>query len=162
MSKKVSLEGKKILIVDDEPDVLDTLEEELDTSMVSKASSFEEAKRLLESQDFDIAILDIMGVNGYALLEIAKKKNLIPVMLSSHALTTENIVKSRREGASYFLPKSEMAGIREHLLDLLEAKAEGKDYWWRWYERMASYCENQFGPDWEKKEYKFWEQLKKL
>ena len=36
-----------------------------------KAATFEEGKALLESQVFDVAILDIMGVDGYGLLEIA-------------------------------------------------------------------------------------------
>jgi DNA-binding response OmpR family regulator len=38
---------------------------------VTKASTFEEARAHLENQVFDIAILDIMGVNGYELLELA-------------------------------------------------------------------------------------------
>ena len=38
MEKKSLLEGKKILIVDDEPDVLDTLVDLLDTCDVVKAS----------------------------------------------------------------------------------------------------------------------------
>jgi DNA-binding response OmpR family regulator len=68
------LEGKRILVVDDEPDVLDTLEDLLSMCEVVKASSFEKAKSLLESGPFDFAILDIMGVNGYDLLDIATKK----------------------------------------------------------------------------------------
>jgi len=47
MSDTNLLEGKKILIVDDEPDVLDVLEEMLDMCEVVKASSFDEAKKLL-------------------------------------------------------------------------------------------------------------------
>ena len=62
--KKNWLQSKRLLIVDDEPDVLETLEELLPMCDVVKASSFEEAKDLLEVQYFDIAILDIMGVNG--------------------------------------------------------------------------------------------------
>ena len=61
----VDLEGKRILIVDDEPDVLDTLADLLPMCVVTKASNFEQAKDLLESQYFDMAILDIMGVQGY-------------------------------------------------------------------------------------------------
>jgi len=162
MSETDLLKGKKVLIVDDEQDVLDSLEEELDMVEVTKASTFEEAKALLESQKFDIAILDIMGVNGYALLEIAKKKDVIPVMLTAHALSTDNIVKSRQEGAASFLPKAEMLNITQHLNDLLEAKQKGKDYWWRWYDRMANFCENKFGPNWQDKDRKFWDALKNL
>jgi len=44
------LEGKKILIVDDESDVLDQLTELLDMYRIDTATSFEEGKRLLESK----------------------------------------------------------------------------------------------------------------
>ncbi len=74
--KKNLLEGKKILIVDDEPDVLDTLENSLAMCELLKAFSFRQAKELLETQYFDFVILDIMGVNGYRLLEIANEKKV--------------------------------------------------------------------------------------
>ena len=106
--EKSLLKGKKVLIVDDEPDVLDTLEELLSDCDLKKASTFEEAKALLEKEPFDIAVLDIMGVNGYKLLDIAKEKKVVPVMLTAHALSPENIVKSYREGAASYLPKDEM------------------------------------------------------
>ena len=70
------LDGKKILAVDDEPDILEALEELLSMCELTKASTFDEAKDLLESMDFDIAILDIMGVDGYALLDIANRRNM--------------------------------------------------------------------------------------
>jgi len=94
MTEKDLLSGKKLIIVDDEPDVLETLEELLDMCELSKAISFDEAKVLLETQEFDLAILDIMGVNGYRLLDIAIKKGITAVMLTAHALTPDNIVKS--------------------------------------------------------------------
>ena len=74
MSDTSFLNGKKVLVVDDEPDILEVLEELLEMCDVVTASTFEKAKELLESSDFDIAILDIMGVNGYGLLDIANKR----------------------------------------------------------------------------------------
>ncbi len=70
MEKENLLDGKRIIIVDDEPDVLGSLEDLLDMCRVTRASSFEPARELLENQYFDMAILDIMGVNGYELLDI--------------------------------------------------------------------------------------------
>ncbi len=55
MTKKDLLDGKSILIVDDEPDVLETLEEFLSMCDVTKATKFEAAKNLLETQNFDLA-----------------------------------------------------------------------------------------------------------
>ena len=60
MDKQDLLDGKRILIVDDEPDVLDTLEDLLTMCRTTKAATFEQAKALLEDQYFDMAILDIM------------------------------------------------------------------------------------------------------
>jgi DNA-binding response OmpR family regulator len=63
MEGKQLLDGKRILVVDDEPDVSETLEGLLFMCELKKAYSFDEGKKLLETQDFDFAILDIMGVN---------------------------------------------------------------------------------------------------
>ncbi|MCP4577423.1 MAG: response regulator, partial [Deltaproteobacteria bacterium] len=52
MSEHNLLDGKKILIVDDEVDILDMLEELLEMCDVVKASTFEEAKNLIETQRF--------------------------------------------------------------------------------------------------------------
>lgn len=94
MTNRDHLEGKRVLIVDDEPDVLDSLEELLPMCRISKATDFEEAEALLEARYFDMAILDIMGVEGYRLLDMANERNVIGVMLTAHAMTPENIEKS--------------------------------------------------------------------
>ena len=61
MAKKNRLDGKKVLIVDDEPDVLEALQELLSMCHVETAGSFEEAKEKLESQEFDLAIRTIVS-----------------------------------------------------------------------------------------------------
>src|SRR5512143_2305084 len=94
MLEKSELEGKKVLIVDDEPDVLEVLEESLKMCQVVAANSFEKAKELLDAQKFDVAILDIMGVDGYRLLEMAVRKDIPAVMLTAHAFTPDNLVRS--------------------------------------------------------------------
>ena len=150
------LDGKKILIVDDEPDVLETLEELLSMCKLVKATTFDEAKEDLEKQYFDLAILDIMGVDGYRLLEIAKNKNVIPVMLTAHALSVEDTVKSYKGGAASYLPKDEMDNIATYLNDILEAKDKGQHFWWRWLDRLGSFYERRFGADWQEKDKDFW------
>ena len=150
MASKSLLDNKEILIVDDEPDVLESLLELLSMCEVVKASTFEDAKELLESQDFDMAILDIMGVDGYGLLEIAKDRNVIAVMLTAHALSPDNVTRSYEEGAASYVPKDEMANITTFLNDILEAKEKGKGFWWRWLDRFESYFDKKFGPDWQK------------
>jgi DNA-binding NtrC family response regulator len=157
---KITLENKRVLIVDDEPDVLDSLEELLDMCKISRAQSFEEATALLESQEFDIAVLDIMGVDGYQLLETANKKKIVTVMLTAHALSPDNIKKSYQGGACSYIPKEEMINIETFLIDVLTAKKEGKNPWTSWYSRLASFCEEKFGPDWDKDEKAFWEKMR--
>lgn len=151
MDKNQLLEGKRILIVDDEPDVLDTLEDLLPMCVVTKATTFEQAKNLLGDQYFDMAILDIMGVAGYELLKICNQKRVIGVMLTAYAMTPENIKKSYEDGAASFVPKEEIVNITTFLADIYEAEEKGKNLWWRWFDRMADYCERKFGPDWHKK-----------
>ena len=148
MSKQEILKGKKILIVDDEPDVLEALEDLLYSCDVRKAANFEDAKKLLETQDFDITILDIMGVDGYKLLQIAIEKKVIPVMLTAKALSQEDATKSFKEGAASYIPKQEMARITTFLSDILMAKEKGESPWWRWSERLGPFFKKLFGPGW--------------
>ena len=144
MARKSPLQGKKILIVDDEIDVLETLEEGLGMCELAKASSFEQAKKLLETQHFDFAILDIMGVNGYKLLEIANQEKVSAIMLTAHALSPEDIVKSHKEGAASYVPKAKISDIEVVLSEILEAKEQGKNSWWHWRARFGSYFEKKF------------------
>ena len=150
MDKDSLLSGKRILIVDDEPDVLDTLEDLLPMCVTTKAATYDQAKTLLEDQYFDMAVLDIMGVEGYELLKICNEKRVIGVMLTAYAVTPENIKKSYEDGAASFVPKEEMHNITTFLNDIYEAEEEGKSFWWRWFDRLADYCERKFGPDWQK------------
>jgi DNA-binding NtrC family response regulator len=159
MEKKSLLDGKRILIVDDEPDILDTLEDLLPMCRVVKASSFDEAKTGLDTQTFDMAILDIMGVDGYRLLEMATQKKVTSVMLTAYALTPQDVVKSYKKGASYYIPKEEMVNIVTFLEDILDAIAKGKNPWSRWYERLAAFCERKFGPGWKESEKEFWDRF---
>ena len=159
MSEYKCLEGKRLLIVDDEPDVLDALEEVLSLCHVTKAMSFEEAEALLQDQYFDLVILDIMGVRGFDLLKIATEKKLTAVMLTAHALTPENLVKSYQEGAASYFPKEQMSDIESFLNDILQAREKGKNPWIRWYDRMGAFFEKRFGPDWKKNDKEFWEKF---
>lgn len=159
MAEKELLEGKRILLVDDEPDVLDTLEDLLPMCKTMKASNFKAAQDLLETEYFDMAILDIMGVKGFNLLEIANQRKVIAVMLTAHALSPDTVVKSYKEGAAFYLPKEEMVNIASFLNDILEAKEQGKSTWARWYDRLGSFFEKKFGENWQKDDPEFWKKF---
>ena len=155
------LDGKKVLVVDDEPDILEVLEELLEMCEVVTASTFEKAKELLESQKFDIAILDIMGVDGYGLLDIANKKDIPAVMLTAHAFTADNLVRTIREGAYSYIPKEELSNINVYLIDALRAREKGENPWSAWQDRLpSSYFERRWGSAWKDVDKEFWNQFK--
>lgn len=161
MSVHPKLAGKKILIVDDEVDVLDTLEEYLSGCELKRASSFEEARGLLESESFDLAILDIMGVDGYRLLDMANRKGITTVMLTAHAFSPQNLMKSIQKGAASYIPKEKLSEIQEFLVDVLEAKEREENPWASWQKRLPeSYFEKRWGKAWQDVDKTFWESFK--
>lgn len=156
------LKGKIVLIVDDEKDVLDLLGELLSMCKLDIASSFEQAKELLESKFYDIAVLDIMGVRGYELLEIANSRNIPALMLTAHALTEDNLKKSFENGAAYYAPKDEINNIGLFIADVLEAKEKNKNVFLKWFDRLGGFFDKKFGgTDWREKEKEFWEEKRK-
>jgi DNA-binding response OmpR family regulator len=159
-AKEDILKGKKVLIVDDEPDVLDTLEELLSMCQVVKATSFEEAKQYLKKQSFDMAILDIMGVNGYDLLDIAVAKKVTAVMLTAYALSPEDMMKSFKCGAAFYVPKDKISDIVSFLTKILEAKKKGKSTWIPFMGWAEAYYNAKYGPKWEACDMDFWKKLK--
>jgi len=95
MEKEVLVERvegkKKVLIVDDEPHIVNLVKLSLDKNKfnVSGAYSAREALRLVDSEIPDVIIVDIMmpGVNGYelcqALRENTKTKHVPIIILSA-------------------------------------------------------------------------------
>jgi CheY-like chemotaxis protein len=148
------LNGRKILAVDDEPDVLTVLEEEImdvcPKCTFDKATTYEQAAEKLESNHYDVVILDIMGVSGFILLNIAVKKNLKVVMLTARALSAEALKQSYEKGARAYLPKQKLGEIVPFLEDVL--KYEFEPGWKRLYEKLHGFFKEKFGADWEVKQ----------
>ena len=154
--------GKRLLIVDDEEDILETLTALLNLCKIDRASSFEKGKKLLEQYEYDLVVLDIMGVKGFDLLEIANKRNIPALMLTAHALNKESLTKSMREGAAYFVPKDKMDEIATYVADVLEAKESNKNPWTRWFDRLAGFFDVAFtGPNWREQKKEFLEKIKR-
>ncbi|MGD9041357.1 MAG: response regulator [Desulfobacteraceae bacterium] len=150
MSPKSPLEDKIILVVDDEPDVLETVGEILDMCLLYKAKSYEEGIEYLRGYTIDIAILDIMGVNGFELLKRSVDKGIPTVMLTAHALTPEALKKSMKLGALTFLPKEKLSDLQEFLEDVV--LGGGKAIWIKFFDRLGAYFDKRFGPDWKEKD----------
>ena len=139
-----------ILVVDDEPDILDTVEEELDMCLVHKAGDYETALQYLLGYTYDIVILDIMGVDGFKLLKVSVSRGFPTVMLTAYALTPEALKRSIRLGAVFFLPKEKLPELRDYLEDIV--RDEGKPTWIKFFDRLGTYFNRHFGPDWKEKD----------
>jgi CheY-like chemotaxis protein len=118
------LNGRRILAVDDEPDVLDVLREEIvgacPSCVVETATTYEDAERRLKSNSYDGVILDIMGVRGFDLLDIAVGKNMKAVMLTAHALNPASLKRAYDKNALAYLPKDKLGEIVPYLERLFD------------------------------------------
>ena len=150
--KQSILDGKRLLVVDDEPDVLMVVEEEIRHScpdtMMEKATNYEEAAGLLKSRSYDLVILDIMGVRGFELLELAVSRNMKVAMLTAHALSSEALKKSHDLGARAYLPKDKLGELVPFLEDVLQY--EYGPGWKKLLSKLENYFDDQFEPDWKK------------
>ena len=150
MAKDSPLNEKVVLVVDDEPDVLDTVADELDMCIVHKAQDYDTALQYLLSYTYDIVILDIMGVNGFELLKSAVDRGFPAVMLTAHAVTPEALKKSIKLGAVSFLPKERISDLTEFLEDVV--LGGGKPLWVKFFDKLGAYFNQRFGPDWKEKD----------
>jgi len=151
------LDGKRILIVDDEPDILETLVEILDTCLVDSAPNFETAHKFLTKNRYDLAIFDIMGVSGYELLEIANERNIPALMLTAHAVSPDNLVKSIKGGAQSYIPKDKISEIAVYIADILEPREKDGERGPDWFEKLEPYFDKKFGEGWKEKDREFWD-----
>ncbi len=150
------IKDRLVLIVDDEPDIVETIEELLDMCSIDTASSFDKARKLLANNKYDIAILDIMGVNGYDILEIAKEKEIPSLMLTAHALTPENLKESIQKGADSYIPKDELANIAIHVTDVIKTRIQGNQGSGLWFKKLQPLFDKSFGKNWKNKDISFW------
>jgi DNA-binding NtrC family response regulator len=142
------LKGKRILAVDDEPDVLEVIEESLSACLLTTAGNFDEAVKLIGEQEFDLVILDIMGVHGFDLLKECRKRNLPATMLTARSMDVESLNRAIRGGAVSFLPKDELQALPEIVAEILEGLEEGKSHWAKLFERLGPYFKKKLGVVW--------------
>jgi DNA-binding response OmpR family regulator len=157
MDNQNILENKKVLVVDDEPDILETLEELLYMCSVDTAVTFEDALSLLKNNTYDVAVLDIMGVKGYDLLKVTNKIDIPSLMLTAHALTPDNLKQSIEQGADAYVPKDKLVDISLYVADVLTARKEGKKAHVTWFSLLKPVFDKLFGEGWRKKDRDFWD-----
>ena len=100
---------KKLLIVDDDPHLLESLRVVFGGLYeISTAPSAEEAAVLLEQQEIDVMLLDVVlpGLNGVDFLRIVREiRPNLPVVMISGASSIRPVMKALDLGASDFIRK---------------------------------------------------------
>ncbi len=136
--------------MDDEPDILTMLEAEIKDScpncQIDKATTYEQGARLINTNTYDLLILDIMGVRGYELLDLGVKKKFRVVMLTAHDLNPKALKRSHDAGAHAYLPKDKLGEIVPFLEDTLQY--DFKSGWSRLLDKLDSFFAANFPKDW--------------
>lgn len=121
------MEGTKILVVDDEPDVVTLIARALSTEGFDVLGAYDgiSALDIAESESPDLVLLDIMMpmMSGYEVCQQLKanpRTNGIPVLCLSSAHTPDARENCRKAGAAAlvlkpFTPAELIAQIRRHL-----------------------------------------------
>ncbi len=156
--KESVLNEMTVLAVDDEVDVLDTIEELLSLHApqctIEKATTFDEASRKLSTKVYDVVILDIMGVQGFDLLRIASGRDMPTVILTAHELNPEALKKSIELGARAYYPKYKLPDIASYLESIL--KNDYKHGWGNIFQELRGFFDTRFGNQWMDSDKTFW------
>jgi len=159
--KESALNGKRVLAVDDESDVLDSLEDlilsDAPQCRIDRAATHADAVAKMNANRYDLAVLDIMGIDGFDLLRKTAAQDIPVVMLTAHALNPEALKKSIELGARAYLPKEKLADIVPYLEDALT-----QDYprgWGRLFGELRGYFDTRFGDRWMETDQRFWSQF---
>ena len=71
-------------------------------------------------------------------------------MLTAHAQTPDALKKSIKLGALSFLPKENITDLKEFLEEVI--LGAGKSLWVKFFDKLGSYFDRRFGPDWKERE----------
>ena len=155
------LKDKHILAVDDEWDVIETIQEILDIAKVDIAQDYETASQKILNTQYDLAILDIMGVNGIKLLEECVKRDIPAIMLTANSLNPESLMESIKKGAISYLSKEHLSDLDSLINELLGAHNDGKPTWKLLFEKLGNHFNQRFGKGWKNDNKDFWNDYEK-
>jgi CheY-like chemotaxis protein len=155
------LKDKHILAVDDEKDILETIQEILNDTKVDLAQDYDTASDMISKTRYDLAILDIMGVNGIKLLEECVKRKIPAIMLTANSMNPKSLVESIKKGAISYLSKEHLSDLDNLINDLLGARSKGKPTWKLLFEKLGSHFNLRFGNDWKENDKVFWDDFEK-
>ncbi len=122
----------RILIVDDEVNIRAGLRDVLvrDGHSVTEAGSGEEALKLLETLNFDVAIVDVRmpGMSGTELLEVIRLRwpHIAVIMLTGHGTLETAMVAVKAGAHDYLLKPARADAIRQALTTAIAASRRRK------------------------------------
>jgi CheY-like chemotaxis protein len=121
--KESILNEKSILVVNDDPDVLTVLREEVleacPNCTFDTAATFREATQKLASYTYHLIILEIMGIRFLDLLERAIIKRIPITMLTVYPFTPEDLKCSFESKAMSYFPKEKLGEIVPFLEEVM-------------------------------------------
>ncbi len=132
------LERKRILVVDCEPETLDTVAEVLSASEVVTVGNADEARPLIAKDFFDLAILDTVGANGCDLLRDCHANKLLAALLTARIVEVRRLNMAMKLGAMSFFCKDELHRLPESVAELFERMEKGKPYSTKLFPRIRA------------------------
>ncbi len=142
--KNSILNGKSILAVNDDPDVLAVLEEEIleacPNCTFDKATTYKGATERLASYTYHLIILDIMGVRSFDLLERAAIRKIPVTMLTAHPFRLEALQRSFAPKAVAGLPKARLGEVVPLLENILARRYLPP--WKRFARKLKTSCQS--------------------
>ncbi len=109
IAKAPSDEAPHVLVVDDDRRLRDLLTRYLTNNdfRVSNAADAADARRKLESLEFDLLVVDVMmpGETGLSLTKTLREHHSVPILMLTALADTENRIEGLEAGADDYLPK---------------------------------------------------------
>ncbi|MBP8645040.1 MAG: response regulator [Syntrophobacteraceae bacterium] len=127
------MENFRVLVVDDEPDFLETIVKRLLKRKVSATGvdSGLKALDLLEKEAFDVVILDVRmpGMDGIETLREMKKKNPLMevIMLTGHASVEAGMQGMHLGAFDYVMKPAEIDDLIEKVRQAYERKSQHEE-----------------------------------
>jgi CheY-like chemotaxis protein len=151
--KESILKNKMILAVDADPDFLMVLEEEIldacPDCQFHKVTTYKEAVERMLSFTYDVVLMDIIGVHGLELAELAMNLNFPIGMFTAHPITPEVLEGIINMKTHAYLPKERIGEIVPFLEDML-----GNKYLHEWrlfFDKITGFLGKKIEIDWGKR-----------
>ncbi len=123
-----TVNSKRILAVDEDPDLLEVLEEEILAAHpdfnVEKAFTFPQAVEKMIWVNYDAVILDITSGYGFKLLQLAQGRHLHVGLLTTYPVLSGHPRLSAQMAARAFLPKEGLGDVVPFLDKIMDGKTD--------------------------------------